>query len=170
MSARTPRRGHGVTGALSGASLVAVTRGLPEPWPTLLAFAAPAVAVGWAFLQAAVFDKLAGWQVKRLAAREAEQHRRLIAELISGLAEAKQDAKAMPNGDARSRLEQELQQLEDAISASRVEFLWRRLQSEGGSKLGRALSVPPRKTLKLQAADEQTTSTRAANPSLGRAR
>jgi hypothetical protein len=94
---------------------------------------APAVAVVWAFVQAVVFEKLAGWQLKRLAAREGELHRRLIAELTAGVAVAKKEAEAMPKGDARSKREAELQALENAISARRLEFLWQRLNAGGVS-------------------------------------
>jgi hypothetical protein len=164
MRPATPRRGHAVAGALSGSSLVAVTRGLPEPWPTVLAIAAPAVAVVWAFLQAALFDRLTAWQVKRLAAREARIHRTLIAELTAGLDEAKQAAKSIPDADARSRREQELQQLEDAISASHLEFLWQRLHAGVVVSKNVRTVKPQRRTArsKTRKADEPVTRTAPA--------
>jgi hypothetical protein len=142
---------------------------LKEPWPTVLALVAPVVSVVWAVVQAAVFEKLDEWHSTREAAREASANRRGIAELKAGLAEARAEVEAMELGEARSRRENELREVADAIAGRHFVFLKQKLEEPTSTRGLRGSSRRWRSKTRSTGGSETESAVEPSSSSLPRA-
>jgi hypothetical protein len=147
----SPRRGAGASGAVTGAGLVAATRTMHEPWPTVVALVAPVIPIAWAVVHAAVMVMLDERQERRnverieaeetaeearTAAEEARSHARLMAELSI----AKVEAAAMGPGEARARVEAEIRDVEMVIALRRLIIIKKELN--GGDSPSTSKQTP----------------------------